>query len=189
MAMSIKLSCGVTVALAALVGGLPGTDEDATRVAVVDLFRVLAEAKPFRAADEEIRGWIEAEKARLQAASDEIARKESELEMFEVGSQEHVKRRNELELMRLQFKQRLEERDAERTRRIVENQKRSYAQASAAIEGVARQRGATLVLQLRAGDPEGKDPAEMTSEVWLRPVLYSDAALDITADVLRILDH
>lgn len=162
---------------------------DAPKIAVVDLFRVLKEASPFVKSEEELRVWINGEKQALQKLSDEVEQKQKELMLFNPNSAEYIARRNDAEIMQLQFKHVFETRERERMARIIQNQRRSFADARRAVAEASSNRGVDLVLQLRDGDPTGDDPQEVTSEIYLRDVLYHDQALDITSDVLKILNR
>jgi len=159
------------------------------KVAVVDLFRVLAEAKPFVAEQDEIRRWIEAEKrTNLDVKKGEIAAKEAELEVFDRASPEYRKLANQLDFDKLGFEHEFQRLERERVRRITDSQRRAFAEATRVVADYAKSQGVTLVLQLRTGELRGEAQSELTSEMYLRDVLYHDASLDITSAVLRILD-
>ena len=59
----------------------------------------------------------------------------------------------------------------------------------AAIRQVATERGIDVVLQLRDEEPAGTRPDQLSSEIFLTDVLHCDPSLDITADVLKILNR
>ncbi|MBI4878513.1 MAG: OmpH family outer membrane protein [Planctomycetes bacterium] len=158
-------------------------------IGVVDLFRVMTEARPFAAAQGAIREWIESEKrSNLDVKKGEINAKEAELEMFARDSEEHRKLKNEIEFAKLRFEHEFERLEAERMRRITAGQRQAFDEASAAVAEYAKSRGIFLVLQQRTGKLRGELDTDLTSEMYLRDILYSDALLDITDAVIRILD-
>lgn len=186
--LALALAAVPLAALATTPSG-PRARGEARSVAVVDLFRVLKEAEPFVKAEAELRAWIEAEKKNLQGFQDDLERKQTELKLFQPDGPEYFARKDEVEQLQLRFRQAYDARERERERRIIANQRRSFEDSRRAIAEAAAASGVDIVLQLRAGDPSGKRPDEVTSEIYLRDVLYHDPALDITVDVLRILNR
>lgn len=158
-------------------------------VVVVDLFRVLEEAQPFVAERESIRRWIDEQKrTNLTVKKDEIAAKEAELEMFQAGTEPYRKRRNEAEFAKLVFQQEFEHLEEIRLQRILTAQRAAYRKAREAIGEVAARHGARAALQLRSHELTGRDEQQLASEMFVRDVLWHDGSLDITTDVIRILD-
>ncbi len=158
-------------------------------IGVVDLSRVMLEAQPFAAAQDGIREWIEAEKrTNLDVKKGEITAKEAQLEMFARDSEEYRKLKNEIEFAKLRFEHEYERLEVERMRRITVGQRQAFDEASAAIAEYAKSRGLVLVLQQRTGKLRGELDTDLTAEMYLRDILYSDALLDITGAVIRILD-
>ena len=191
----------------ALVGGLvilltatlmPGLDltarpepprAQASRIAVVDLFRILKEARPFAEAQDAVRSWIEKEqRTNLGVKKSEIESLEAELEMFEGDSDQRRSLVLNHGLAKLRFEHELEHLESERARRITESQKQAFAETKQAVAEYAKAQGIDLVLQFRTGPLAGLNRGELTSEMYLRNVLYSDAPLDITGSVITILD-
>ncbi len=194
MTVSLRLSAAlIAVAALALLGfrasGEPAAPPAAGPVVVVDLARVLQDARPFVDEREEIRRWIEEQKrSNLGVKSDAIEAKEAELELYEPGSEPHRKLRNEIEFAKLGFQQEFQFLETLRVRRIVEAQRRAYARARRAIGEVASRHGARAAFQLRPHELAGQDEQAISSEIFLRDVLWHDASLDITSEVIRILD-
>ena len=158
-------------------------------VAVVDLFRILEKAKPFDEDREEIRRWIDDQKrTNLTVKKDAISTKEAELELFDAGSAEGRKLRNQIDFAKLAFQQEFEYLEELRRARIQSAQKDAYRRAREVIQQVAKSRGVSVVLQLRPHELSGRDEAELSAEMFVRDVLWHDGSLDITGDVIRILD-
>jgi len=164
-------------------------DGPGTRVGMVDLFRVLKEARPFIEDQEAIRSWIDKEqRTNLGVKKSEIEALDAELEMLEGESEQ---RRNLLlkrDLAKLRFDHEFEHLEQERGQRISESQKRAFAEVRQAVAEAAKADGIELVLQFRSGPLSGLNRSEITSEMYLRNVLYSEASLDITNSVITILD-
>lgn len=194
MTNRLRLPAAVLVLGALLVLGLRASGGSTSArapgpVLVVDLLRVLEEAKPFADRREAIRSWIEEQKrTNLGVKKEAIAGKEAELELYEAGSDPHRKLNNEIEFAKLAWQQEFEHLESIRVRRILDAQREAYARAREAVGEVAARRGADAVLQLRPHDLQGRDEQEVSSEIFLRDVLWHDASLDITSEVIRILD-
>jgi Skp family chaperone for outer membrane proteins len=160
-----------------------------TSVAVVDVVRVLREAAPLRQADLELKEWVERERAPLEQAKQEIDRLEAELEVFDRASPEYLERAFELDRKKLAFDHEYRVRDRGRVQRIVDTRRASFERVRQAAAEAARQRGIGIVLQVRSEPPAAESEAELFSEILLRSVLVHDPALDITSDVISILDR
>lgn len=157
------------------------------RVAVVDLFEVLTKAKPFVQAEQELKAWIEQGKRELQALKDDIDKRTGELELFDPEAEDFRRRANDLDLKKLELQHKVDDLERERTRRILDNQRASFERVTKAIAEIATKQAIDLVLQTRSAALSGQKPGEVTSEMYLRDVLYRDAALDITSDVTTII--
>ncbi|MFG0318578.1 MAG: hypothetical protein ACF8XB_14985 [Planctomycetota bacterium JB042] len=194
MTDSLRLAAAV-IAVAALASlgiqasGRPAAPLASGPIVVVDLARVLQDARPFVDEREGIRRWIEEQKrTNLGVKNDAIEAKEAELELYEPGSEPYRKLRNEIEFAKLGFQQEFQFLESVRVRRIVEAQRRAYDRAREAIGEVASRHGARAALQLRPHELAAQDEKGVSSEIFLRDVLWHDASLDITPEVIRILD-
>lgn len=158
-------------------------------VAVVDLFRVLSEARPFTKEQEAIRRWIETEKrTNLEIKKGEIEAREADLELFEGDPEKHRALLLQQDIAKLQFDHEYEYLEKERLRRITRGQRSAFDEARKAIAEYARSHDIGLVIQSRKGPLEGLNQGELTSEIYLRDVLYAEASLDITDGVITILN-
>lgn len=177
------------ITLCSLLGARTSAPPAAVSVAVVDLMKVLSDARPFVAEEQVIRAWIEGEKKNLAGLSAEIEKQQSELAGLASDSPERVRRSRDLDELKLRFRHQVDDRERERARRIMEGQKRWFAETRRAVAQVANARGIHIVLQLRDGLPPDSRPEELNSEIFLTDVLYCDATLDITPEVLKILNR
>lgn len=177
------------VACSALAVALSGTEKTGTRVAVVDLHRVLTTAKSFEAGDAAIRAWMNDRKADLSRKQDGLKAKQAELELFSKGSAERARVELEVAKMTLDLDFELAAADSAREDKVVEHQRECFEAATRAIQEVAKIEAIDLVLQLRTGPLASVNQRELSSEIFLREVLAADASLDITANVLSIVDR
>jgi Skp family chaperone for outer membrane proteins len=159
-----------------------------TKVAVVDLHEVLTTAKPFQESDKTIRDWIARQKADLKKQQEALDAKTSELELYSKGSKQRAELELTLKKATLDLDYQVAAADTERDERIVEHQRTAFDKANAAIQKVAAEKQIDVVLQLRRGPLLAQTQTELSSEIFLRDVMFAGPALDITPDVLSILN-
>ena len=63
-----------------------------------------------------------------------------------------------------------------------------YSGIQTACEQVAKQRGLDAVLTMSRSLPDGATEQEAQAQITVRPVIYFDKSLDVTADVLAVLN-
>jgi Skp family chaperone for outer membrane proteins len=178
------------VLLCSVIGlALGGSDDSGTRVAVVDLHLVLNSSKKFDEGDRAIRAWMDQQKAALRKRQETLSARKSELELFEKGSTERVKAELEVAKLALDLDYEIAAADREREDRVVAHQRDAFDAATRAIQQVARERNFDLVLQLRSGALISKTQNELSSEIFLRDVVAVEDGLDITTEVLSVLDR
>lgn len=183
-----SFGAGVALLLAAVLAPRP-SDPGGPAIAVCDLTRVLEEGKPFVEARERIRKWIDEQKrTNLEVRRDALKKREAELDLFEPGSEEHRRLEEQLAHERLSFEQELQRLERERTARVIGAQRDAWRLAREAIAKAAGERGVRLVLHRRPAELGGETEEQVSAEIWSRDVLWHDPSLDITGDVLRILD-
>lgn len=159
------------------------------RVGVVDLLRVLKEPKAIQTIDEQLRSWIDKEQAPLKAMQEQLKELEAKIELMDGASAEARTMKRDLEHKSVEFKYAFNAADAERQERIKAARKLGFEVAQRAIADVARSKGLHLIVQARGGDIDGETESAVSAEIYLRTVLYADAALDITPDVLSVLNR
>lgn len=159
------------------------------RVGVVDLFRVLKEPKAIQSIDEQLKAWIDHEQKPLKAKQDELKELEAKLELLEQSSAEAAAAKRDLEHKSIEFKYAFNAADVERLARLKAARLLGFELAQRAIADVAKQQGLHLVLQARGGELQGESEAAVSTEIYLRTVLYAEATLDITSDVLSVLNR
>lgn len=177
------------VACTALAVALSGAPKEGTKVAVVDLHRVLTTAKRFEGGDASIRAWMNEQKALLAKKQDALKAKQAELELFSKGSVERARIELEIAKLTLDLDYEVAAADGMREDRVVEHQRECFEIATRAIQEVAKLEGIDLVLQLRTGPLTSMTQRELSSEIFLREVLAADGSLDITSLVLSIIDR
>lgn len=176
--------------LAALgAGALVQPSGAALRVGVVDLFRVLKEPKAIQTIDEQLKAWIDKEQAPLRAMQQELKELEAKLDLLDPKAPEAAVAKRDLEHKSIEFKYAFNAADAERLDRLKAARLLGFEIAQKAIGDVAKNLGLHLVLQARGGELAGESEAAVSTEIYLRTVLYADATLDITSDVLSVLNR
>lgn len=73
---------------------------------------------------------------------------------------------------------------------LVVHMKKVYKEVLREAESIARDRRLQLVLMMNAKtDIEGRSQTEVSSNILVRPILYIDPALDLTAEVIARLNR
>lgn len=182
MMREVGLFCSATLLMALAAPQPPKA------IAVVDLFKVLTTAKPFTTADDEIRRWIADQMKAFEQRHNEIDAKQNELELFSGDGTQKRRLAYVVDRMKADLDFDLAEADRARNERIVNNQRSAFDAATKAVAAYAKSKGIEIVLQLRQGDLTAKTQSELSSEIFLREVLYAGDALDVTSDVIAQLN-
>jgi Skp family chaperone for outer membrane proteins len=191
------LLTGALVAAASLAGGsalAARTPPPACAVAVVDLARVFSEharAKKFTDDLEKRQGEL---KVRVQKEEADLKKQAQDLEVrFEPGSEEYEKGRKAIELRIAELDYDLKRQGVNLQRQLVVEMAAVYKEVRAEAERIAKERGFTVALvydreEIRV-EERGQvlGPNELKLQMNLRSVLWADASVDLTQDVLAAL--
>lgn len=184
----------VSLALFAYLGSLARGEQSsaraggATSVGVVDLSRVLDEYQQFQALREQMRSRVQAKETQLQRMMSEAKQLRDIQKDLDPNSDDY--RNNESKLTQLVAQV---ETFRQQTRRDLINEEATlyhnvYQRVRQAVEWVAQQRGVQLVLRV-SNDPISPDNPEEVIKAVNRRVIYHDGALDLTSDVLRVINR
>lgn len=153
---------------------------------VAEILNNYQKAKDLTADLNRQRDEIMAEARKRRDAIEEI---QKELKGLNPDSKEYEQRFLEVQRLRinreawLKFKTDKAIRDHGRLTREM------YADAQKYVAVVAKRRGFKVVLYRRAGRLMGKNPTELLADIARRTLLYSDPAVDVTAEVLSAMNE
>jgi outer membrane protein len=192
VAFTLLASVGV---IAHLVSGVYGQQGSARRptvspgaVGVVDLAKVLKEYQQFQGLREQMRSRVEDKEGQLQKMMNEAKLIRDQQTKLDANSQTY--RDNESKLT-----QKLAEIETfrQQTRRDLITEEATlyhdvYGNVRKAVAWVAEQRGVSLVLRI-SDDPISPSNPEEVIKAVNRQVLYSHDSLDLTDDVLQVINR
>ncbi|HZP40911.1 MAG TPA: OmpH family outer membrane protein [Candidatus Binatia bacterium] len=142
-----------------------------TKVAVVDMQRVLNECDAGKKAKEQIRAKLEGSQAQLKRQQEELQRKKEEYEKKAsvLKEEDRHKLERDLESENLSFKRKLEdfERDAKRT--DAELTQSILEEIYSIVRDYGEKHGYTMVLEASSGG-----------------ILYADKAVDISDEIVKL---
>lgn len=169
-------------------GDQAGGAGGATAVGVVDLSRVLEEHQQFQTLREQMRSRVQGKETQLQSMMNEAKQLRDIQKDLDPNSADY--RNNESKLTQLVAQI---ETFRQQTRRDLINEEATlyhdvYIQIRKVVEWVAQKRGIQLVLRV-SNDPISPDNPEEVIKAVNRRVLYHDASLDLTGDVLSVLNR
>jgi Skp family chaperone for outer membrane proteins len=157
-------------------------------IGVVDVERCL---KEYKKADDQ-RTQLKAEiDTRMRAVEEEkrkIAALRDNIELYVQGTKEWFEHAKKIELGAAQIKLDQQAIQIEFQQKLAELISKLYEDVRREIKSVAEARGMKLVLMNIASMPRGSNDTEVTNNIMVRPILYFDPNMDITADVVKNLN-
>lgn len=159
-----------------------------SRVAVVDLSRLIRENRYFLAEQEAVREWQDQMQGMLDETQKQLAGMEADLDQYQPGTDEHKSGREALQVAALKLKMREESLTGELKQRLRDALANSHQRAVQACSQFRIDQGLDLVVQHNPQPLGNADPQELVGEIVLRKVVTFDPQLDITEDVLTILN-
>ncbi len=131
-----------------------------------------------------------AQLAEFQRREDELAKKKRELAPLNRNSQEYAQKAMELEIEQLKLQREgdffFKERDKKRLQLLIA----AYDDIRAAVKKYAEANGlkAVFVVQKDLGHEE-EELQERSMKISLRQVLYYDSSLDVTGQIIKLLNN
>jgi len=178
------MMAGLTV-LAAAVGARGQTTP--LKIGFVDLDRVLEDYKKKQEGEAKLRSDYEEDLKKLRERRAKIEETIQEIQILEVGSTERDLRELEtqMDIHRIKLEQdRLEKRyQKNHTAKLRE----LYLEIVKKVEEYGRANGYTAILA-RRGDLKPEDRRELLTLIISQSVLYHDPSLDVTQEVLKLLN-
>lgn len=169
-------------------GKEPVGDAIGLHVAVVDMDRVLAGSKEWRDGVEERSRMQDTARRTLNklARKDQVLR--NEYENLPPGTEERQDKAAEIEAALQEYDEARQELEGDIARQHDESVRKLFAGLNRAVSTYAQEHGIALVLKkqsLQATEP--RSPGESLQMATME-VLYADPALDISADIVELLN-
>jgi Skp family chaperone for outer membrane proteins len=139
---------------------------------------------------EQERQLVRQKKRALQEKMDALESLETEPGMDRAAAVlEQLKRTREIKLQQVEIE--LSERTSlfQREQDMVEHMKKVDQEICREAEAVARSRNLKVVFLTKDAKIEGRTRSEVNTEILVRPVLWSDPALDLTSEILQRLNR
>jgi Skp family chaperone for outer membrane proteins len=166
----------------------PAAAQAPLKVLVCDIFRVFNQYQNDMDLSDQYNQKMQVLMIEDKKKQDKAETEEKGLTSLKEGSAEYIKQQEEVEQEKAEHQvwRQVQERGLT-VWRIRETQ-RAYDQIVKTIAKVAKDRGAQLVMYLDTGMPKTNDLPELLQAIERRQVIYSDDSLDVTDEVLKILN-
>ena len=154
---------------------------------VVDMFKVLNQHPETKQRMEVIKKDFEAAIEKLKAAAGEAKALDDQLDLLKEGSPEHLERLKQLSQLKATFELDRKLLIARMNLDTVTVMRDIYEKSAIAVGEVAKAKGLRMVFMTTTSKVGGRSEAEVMNEIASRPVIWSDASLDITEAVIAAL--
>jgi Skp family chaperone for outer membrane proteins len=157
-------------------------------IGVVDVERCL---KEYKKADEQrlqLTSELEAKARALTEEKRKINALRENLDFFTEGSKEWLEQIKKIKLGAAQIEFDQEAIKVETQQKLAELIAKLYEDVRREIKLVAEAKGMKLVLMQISSMPKGRTDSEVTNNIMVRPVVYFDPNMDITAEVVKNLN-
>jgi Skp family chaperone for outer membrane proteins len=188
MKLALVLALLMVPAAAAWNGTRPPL-ETTSRVAVVDLIRLIQEHNEALADQQKIEAWLQQMQDLYDSQEKELETLRDELEQFRPGSDEFRQAREDLQVQGFRLEIRRKELPQELDEMISQALTRAYQRAIAACEQYREQSDIDVVHQLHSAPLTGRNKDELLGGIVLRATVAHRPQLDITDAVLTILNQ
>jgi outer membrane protein len=167
-----------------------GTPKQAapTVVGTIDLEYVFKNYDKVKAVQKELNAAIQVRKGELMKYDDEARQVIEMMKKFSPGSDDYHKQENRLTELKAKMEASKEQAEREITLRNAETMATLYKEIQAYAKWVAQHRGITHVMSATNSPPTGSDPNTVMAAIS-RPVVFFEAANDITNDVVYYLNQ
>ncbi len=158
------------------------------KVAVVDVTRALENSEKHQAWTERMDAEQERIRGEIRQMRDELESLEQQLRMLRRGSADYIRYAQEFTEKRAVFEARNSFYEDKMTAEMQHWTEGLYRELLEAVDRVAQQKGVDLVLAKEQLDLPAPSLRDFMLTLKTRKVLYNDDRLDITAEVLAVLD-
>jgi|GEM_PF-3856615 Skp family chaperone for outer membrane proteins len=163
------------------------TAQAPVQAGVVDMMRVLNEHPETKDRVSKVEADTKASLEKLKAEFAKAKQLEEELDLLKEGTPEHLEKLRQISQLKATFELDQKTLMMRSNLEIVDVMKDIYAKCVDKVGEVAKARGLNIVFMTTSAKIGGRTRAETMNEIAARPVVWSDASLDITSEVLRAL--
>jgi Skp family chaperone for outer membrane proteins len=164
------------------------TSAKAQTIALVDVERCMKEYKKADEQRTQLKAEIESKGRALQEERRKIDAIRDNMEIFAEYSREWLDAYKKVKLGMAQIELEQQTIKVETEQKLAELIAKLYEDVRREIKAVAEAKGIKLVLMHIASMPKGRNDTEVTNNIMVRPILYFDPNMDITAEVVKNLN-
>ncbi len=157
-------------------------------VGFVDVDEVMKKYSKTKELQTKIKGDRDAALKALEEKSQKLASSKEELELLTRGTTAHQKLDKQIRIDAFTIKLEEEMIQRESDEKVWRAYRDIYRDITSAVEDIAKKRGLSAVLMRSSPEIEGKSEPEIIQKILLRQVLWSDESLDVTKDLLLVLN-
>lgn len=191
-ALAVLLFAGLSLAALSRREGrqADGAGLDPLGIRFVDINEVVTSYEKAKKDQESMQKAFLPQVAELQRREEELGKKKRELAPLDRGSEEYYQKGVELEIEQLKFKRDGDKLLAEREKKRVQLLLAAYEDIRAAVKKYAEANGlrAVFVVQKDLKDAAEEDLKEKSLKATWRQVLYYEPSLDVTVQIVKILN-
>ncbi len=163
--------------------------QGAPKVGVVNIAKVFEKYQMTQQLEQQFDAKRQAISQEAQKRQDAMETKLKELEAFDPNSQDFANRQAALRYSRIEYRVWLEDTEETLKREHMNLLRMIYGLVTEAIAKTAKDRGLDLVVTQDDLSPEAPDSISLRREILLKKVLYFSPRVDITQEVLNLLNE
>ena len=165
-----------------------GAEQKPLKIGVVNLTKVFEGYKKKQHLEEELRSVREQKTRVLRQKSDEIMRLREEIKMLELGSEERKRKESLLQQKQLDFRNFNEVTASNLLEQKLDVTRTLYEDIIKAISAYGKRENFDLIIKVQDIDTESRTLDELLYKINQHIVLYNAERIDITQDILDILN-
>jgi Skp family chaperone for outer membrane proteins len=158
-------------------------------IGFVQLERVINEYDKNAELSRRLTEELDARRAELEKDKERIEMKKEELQLLARDSQKYRDSLLEIQVEEFRLEARLKDLQRSLDSKKIEGWKELFRDISKAAESIAKQKGLRALLVVNRGELAGTNDQDIMSQISLRQVLYADETLDVTDEVLEMLNR
>lgn len=157
----------------------------------IDVQKVIFEYKKTREIQDQLEKRVAAHGAEVRQEQERIKAMVESLDLPGSDDDPLDRLRNERKIRLAQVDLEIKEKNVryQLEQDLVTHMKKVYKEVLREAEAIARDRRLTVVYMINKGDVDGRTREEVSSNILVRPILYIDPSLDLTAEVLQRLNR